>query len=663
MGLFESLANECVPEELTVESISAYGDRILRQSAAENWDEEASKLSSAPLPELIALAEACVRNGKAESLPLVRLAMRELTETAWNLVFTDASDVFLNCPGILAAEGDRVLRKLLERFESLRNTGSGFQAYNYLETATRIALAGAARELRVVDVLLDLTTDDSPELLERVPRLLGIADEVWGQSRSRNVLLLLTDVEETRGAALFELGLAELRDSLSASNHVDVRTHLTAGRDNFLAAERVVESQDDASMYRRVLDAVLSFGSVDAVNRVNEAVDALSLVVDRRAALMTGLGVRDWLQSRGRAEVEWFSVARMLKECVQDLHRASWLQPAQAMERVLSAYRADRSITVLNSASGLRMVIQPVIHAAFIRREGLLAHLEDLASEPTTEETASAVLREFLTAVRNESPDEGGDCLGKALEIAPNLTMGLGVSSAPAIVHLVEQQPDLAAQLERDYAERRLASQLATDPLIDDLLASTRIALSDSPDFNGKTEIEFLGLAELIFQFMASRADIGRRTLGPRTEYLYPHPAGKTYTENYLQRDLGEFLQGTPLRPGVRFEESDVGSGRADLTVSTYLNRFSIEIKREIEDAGRESIRRKYSAQAAGYAVSSAGLGVLMVLDLTSHGNGVPSVRDSVWVEKVSIPSGADRFLLVGVVRGNRPTPSRLRVL
>jgi hypothetical protein len=578
------------------------------------------------------------------------------------LVFSDASDVLLNCPRILTVEGDRIVRKLLEQFESIRNTGSGYQAYRCLETATRIALAGAARELRLVDALLDLTADDSPELLERVPRLLGIADEVWRESRCRDILRLLLDVEDAQGDALFELGLAELRDSLDSDNQNDVRSHMTASRDKFLAAERVIEARDDAAMYRRVLDAVLSFGSVDAVNSVNEAVDALNEVAARRASLTSGLGVRDWLGSRARAELEWYSLARTLRESVHDIHRPSWLRPAEAMERVLNAYTADRSLTVLDCASGLRTVIQPAIRAAFIKREGLLAHVEDLASESSTGETTSADLRAFLESVRaTDSLDDGGDRLGKALEVAPNLTTELGVSSARAIVHLVEQQPDLAATLERGFAERKLASQLATDPLIDDLIAAAQNTLSESPDFTGATRGEFLELIEAIFQFMASRADIGRQTLGPRTEYLFPPAAGKRYTENYLQRDLGEFLQGTRLRPGVRFEESDIASGRADLTVSTRSNRFSIEIKRELHDATRDSIRLKYSAQAAGYAVTSVGLGVLMVLDLASHENGVPSIRDSVWVEKVSIPGGADRFLVVGVVRGNRPTPSRLR--
>lgn len=663
MRLLELLNTECVPDELSVDSVATFGDSLLRQANVENWDEEAHQLSSAPLPELIALAEACVRSENTETSSLIALAVGELTHTATNLVFSDASDVLLNCPRILMAQGDRIVRKLLERFESIRFTGSGYQAYRCLETATRIALAGAARELRLVDALLDLSAEDSPELLERVPRLLGIADEVWGESRSRDILRLLLDVEDAQGGALFELGLAELRDSLNSDNQNDVRSHMTAGRDRFLAAERVIEARDDAAMYRRILDAVLSFGSVDAVNCVNEAVDALVDVAAHRATQSSGLGLRDWLGSRARAEVEWYSLARTLRESVQDIHRPSWLHPAEAMERVLSAYTADRSLTVLDCATGLRTVIQPAIRAAFVKREGLLAHVEDLASEPSTDQTTSDDLRAFLESIRaTDSLDDGGDRLGKALEVAPNLTLELGLSSAPAIVRFVEQQPDLAAELERGFAARKLASQQTTDPLIDDLISAAQNALSDSPNFTGATRGEFLELVEAIFQFMASRADIGRRTLGPRTEYLFPPAAGKTYTENYLQRDLGEFLQSTRLRPGVRFEESDVASGRADLTVSTHTNRFSIEVKRELYDATRDSIRLKYSAQAAGYAVSSVGLGVLMVLDLASHENGVPSVRDSVWVEKVSIPGGADRFLLVGIVRGNRPTPSRLRV-
>lgn len=664
MNLVELLEAESVPGNLSADSVAAFGDNLLRQATTESWNEESPQLSAAPLPELIALAEACVRNGKDEARSLVDLAITQLTRTATNLVFSDASDVLLNCPRILSTEGSRIVRELLERFELIRTTGSGYQAYRCLETTTRIALAGAARELRLVDTLLDLTTADSPELLERVPRLLGIADEVWSEGRSRDILRRLLDVEDARSSALFELGLAELRDSLSSDNQNDARSHMTAGRDSLLAAERVVEARDDAAMYRCVMDAILSFGSVDAVKSVNEAVDRLNEVAARRADFTSGLGNRDWLESRARAEVEWYSLARTLRESVKDLHRPSWLRPAEAMERVLSAYKADRSITVLDCSSGLRTVIQPAIRAAFLKREGLLAHVEDLVSEQSTEEATCADLTAFLDSIRSADPqDDGGDRLGKALEVAPNLTLELGASSAPSIVKLVEQQPDLAAKLERGCAERKLTSQLEGDPLIDDLLSAVQNGLSESPDFTGAVRREFLELVEPILQFMASRADISKRTIGARTRYLFPPAAGAgRYTEDYLQRDLGEFLQSTRLRPRVRFEESDVASGRADLTVSTPGNRFSIEIKRELTDASRNAIRLNYSAQAAGYAVTSVGLGILMVLDLTNHGNGVPSVRDSVWVEKVSIPEGADRFLVVGVVRGNRPTPSQLRV-
>lgn len=664
MNLVELLEVECVPADLSVDSVVDFGDSLLRRANIENWAEESTQLSLAPLPELIALAEAFVRNGKDEARPLVNVAIRQLTETATNLVFADASDVLLNCPRILTSDGSRISRGLLARFEEIRSTGSGYQAYRCLETTTRIALAGAARELRVVDTLLDLTSADAPELLERVPRLLGIADEVWSESRSRDILRMLIDVEDARSGALFELGLAELRDSLASDNQSDARSHMTAGRDTLLAAERAVEARDDAAIYRCVLDAVLSFGSVDAVDSVNAAVNTLSEVAARRAEFASGVGNRDWLESRARAEVEWYSLARTLRESVKDIHRPSWLRPAEAMERVLNAYTADRSITVLDCVSGLRTVIQPAIRGAFIRREGLLAHVEDLVSDPSTDPTISADLAAFLSSIRATDPqNDGGDRLGKALEVAPNLTLELGLSSAPSIVQLVEQQPDLAAKLERGCTERRLASRLEGDPLIDDLLSVVESGLSESPDFTGTIRQEFLELVEPILQFMASRADIGQPTIGARTKYLFPPAAGeRRFTENYLQRDLGEFLQATRLRPRVRFEESDLASGRADLTVSTSGNRFSIEIKRELRDASRESIRLSYSAQAAGYAVTSVGLGVLMVLDLTNHENGIPSVRDSVWVQKVSVPEGADRFLMVGVVRGNRLTPSQLRI-
>jgi hypothetical protein len=50
-----------------------------------------------------------------------------------------------------------------------------------------------------------------------------------------------------------------------------------------------------------------------------------------------------------------------------------------------------------------------------------------------------------------------------------------------------------------------------------------------------------------------------------------------------------------------------------------------------------------------------------MVLDLTDHKHGIPSLKESVWVDEVPIAGAVPRHVVTVVVRGNRPTPSALK--
>ena len=662
MSLIDLLLRSCVPDELTLESVRGFGDGILR-ALGDDWDEEISGLAGFSLPELVAFTEATLRTDHPNSQALVLLVVADLTEGATSLVFEDASDVLLCCPLLLRLQGSAIVRGLLVRYELIRTGGSGYQAYRCLETSARIVLTGASRELYLVDALLDLTASDSSELLERVPRLLGMADEFWHENRAREVLRELLEVKDAQSNALFELGLADLRDSLESESFVDSARHMTKARERFLAAELSDESRDDAAIYRRVIDIVLSFGSAQPQNAVAEAAESLREVMTRRSAWLSGLGTRDWTHPRMQAEIEWFSLTRTLRESSHYVNRPSWLYPAQAMEHVLAAYNSDRSFTTIDCMSGLRVVVQPTIEAAFVQREGLMAHVEDLASESTPSEAFAIDLRAFLENVKAaETASLKADAVDEALRVAPNLMQEFGVIHATAIVQLVEQQPEFAGRLEYISGQRRTVAQMSRDPLVDDLLESVGRDLSACSEFVGETRESFVEVLRVMLQFLASRADIGKSTIGERTKYLFPSKDGKPFTEKFLQLDFGEFLQASRLRFGVRFEEPDVASGRADLTVTTQQSRFSIEVKREVSNSSRSYLVAHYAAQAAGYALTTAGLGVLLVLDLTDQTHGIASVRDSVWVEKVSIPNGQPRYLVIGVVRGNRKTPSKLTV-
>jgi hypothetical protein len=163
-----------------------------------------------------------------------------------------------------------------------------------------------------------------------------------------------------------------------------------------------------------------------------------------------------------------------------------------------------------------------------------------------------------------------------------------------------------------------------------------------------------------VLRFAADRADIGRESGSKDVAYLFPPADGNAFTEDYLQRDIYSWLCSSGLRRFTRMEERDVAAGRADVTV-TQDHRFTIEVKRELRNASREALMAAYGAQAAAYSVAGPRLSFEMILDLTDHTHGTPSLKESLWVQEVPIAGGEPRHVVTVVIRGNRPTPREMK--
>jgi hypothetical protein len=111
----------------------------------------------------------------------------------------------------------------------------------------------------------------------------------------------------------------------------------------------------------------------------------------------------------------------------------------------------------------------------------------------------------------------------------------------------------------------------------------------------------------------------------------------------------------------VAVERIDIALGRADVIVTFGTIRYLIEIKRELADSTPGSLEEKYLHQAAEYSNTNVPFGQLLVLDLTPHPDGAPRLDESVWLARHRPPGATkDRMVVVGVVAGNRLTPSDL---
>lgn len=187
------------------------------------------------------------------------------------------------------------------------------------------------------------------------------------------------------------------------------------------------------------------------------------------------------------------------------------------------------------------------------------------------------------------------------------------------------------------------------------LLDRIRDGLKVNPAFDTPAGAAFFELATTTARFLKLTADTS-------SAYTRPFPQGKAPKEVMLQEHFYWYLGATGLGDSSYLEVPNVSTGRVDvLVIGEGGTRFVTEVKRELSDASISALADSHFGQASDYQVNNEPMGQLLVLDLTDHATGVPSVGDSVHVETRDI-GGSPRSVVIYVVRGNRPAPSSIRV-
>src|SRR5680860_126513 len=665
-GLLEALSALGVPDVSIPDALEAFGNDLLASVDPADLEDpdKVAEAATTCAPEFVTLAEAAARADDAHSDLLLQAVVAALP-TLTNLAFLEAADVALNSPQLLRAKGRALALALSDRVTAEWAT-NGIQAYSYLETLTRLGLAEKAARYRALEHLTSISLDDPEDLLERLPKLIGLALDCWNEDGLSDKLQLLLEHEMTRADASYELAQLSLRTALESSTLEAVLAGLTSARDLFTTVENMEEARDDATIYRCALDITVAFAAGDASapnDSLTESVESLTNALARRAAWTTRSDLGSWAAPRRQAEVEWSALARTLRSAIDPLSEPSWQTPSEALARVLGAYQASRSITVM-TGDGLRVVLEPTVEAAFLRREGLLNHLRGLVETEDLPEEEREAARELLAAVSTPKPGPGGDAVGKAWAAAPDLAAELGDDLDPGIAAelaaVAEQAPDLVRTLNDGARTRTRIKARESDPVVDQLLGRVLEGLETCADLTGTARDEFIELLTYVLRFAADRANIGRMNGGPDVHYLFEPEDGKAFTEDFLQRDIASWLKASPLRRFVRMEEHDVSAGRADVTVD-QTHKFTLEVKRDLKDVSPAALLKAYGGQAAAYSVTGPGVSLEMVLDLTDQSHGTPTLKESFWVQEVPISGGKARHVVTIVIHGNRVTPRDMK--
>lgn len=607
------------------------------------------------------------------------------------LALTSALETLLSAPAAAQKLGRPLSRVLLEDLSEAVQQMPLLAAAR-LEGAIRLAVAQMVSPYQVWEALEELTTDAPEDFLEHLPRILGVALDCWAQRETaitasvRGLLEQLSHTEAADVDALFELGCDQLRSALTAADLAEVSRFLTQARRYFAAAAAAEDARDDARAYTAACDAVLGFAAGNA-SQVTAAAERLEQALERHVAWLHGTHQPAWLRPRQSADVAWGRLVLQLREAAQQLQAPVWMEPWQALDAVLAAHRAARTMRPVgadqNSAAGLVTLVEPAIEDRFLREQNFLAILRHAAAHPQDHPaggfdaaTATAVLtrieaRESSAPTENSvgagEDDEEAGSSERLYRIAPTVMATLGLDRAR---HVAAGLDDTAlADVEGIAYTNDVARLKASDPLIIPLLDRILGELGQHPGFTGNVRTTFGALVETTLLFLKSRSDLTRSSLhgsGKKDDPPYdyrrkPEKGQRTAVEADLQRDFHGWLMGSPLHSVVQVEPINVEMGRADVMVHFGSLRYLTEIKQDANDNSRLHIEDQYLAQAAQYTNTGAPFGQLLVLDLTpkTTTSGTLRIDELTWTT-THRPDGAttDRCVVAGIVTGNRITPS-----
>ncbi|MFJ1458680.1 hypothetical protein [Nocardia sp. N2S4-5] len=654
---------------------------------------EAADIAAGPLAPMLAHALASVVDSAPDIWHAATARFIEgLPGQTSLLALTGSLDELLGSASTLKTQGAQLSNVLLRDLTPLIHANP-LLAAGRLEGAVRLALAGATPPFGVLSHLTMPPSTAPEEFTERLPRLLGAAIDHWANEETIAAALhvALDQLRHDSAAgvdAAFELACWRLRSALTADTLPAAMAALTAARSEFATVDAAEEGRQDAQAYAAACDALLAFAAQDH-GRLVDASGRLTTALNQRDAWLYGMNAPPWLQPRRAAELAWRRLVLVLNAAADHLAETVWMDVWDALATVLDAYaqaRTARPLPSLDDAPGLAAIVEPTIENAILRQQSLLAALQRSITElskldtppldaPTAEllltriKTAATTSRASHTRKPRLAPDGDDDeephqvDTARVYRLAPSLVHVLGECQAADVANDIAD--DKLKVLEGIVYSTELARSRTAHPVLDRLLENLLQQLGQSPDFVGEVRNTFGLLLEQTLRFLFSRANLTTKTWGLHkkdNDYRRVLKDGDVRpVEADLQQDYHQWLQTGPLNGLVAVEQTDIALGRADVIVMFGTTRYLTEIKRELADSTPEKLEKSYLHQAAEYGNTNVPFGQLLVLDLTPHRDGTPRLDESVWLARHR-PAGAtkDRMVVVGVVVGNRSTPSDL---
>lgn len=319
--------------------------------------QEATEFAISPqLPYLLtALARDLGTLSEDIAAPLLAAAAYGLREPHSGWVLADALDVLCVHPELIARLGapfTKGLATLAE--EALAGEASAALAQPAIAGLLRLAIAGHTPPHRLLALLADITGAEPADALERLPILLGVARDHFGEEALLTVLNLLENQTDlplaTRADASFELGLADAHAAFEATDSPTVDEQLRRALMRFKELDHSHEARLDARAHAAAIEAVLTFADLGktpeqtAADSLADAARRLSTTAAHLTAWTSNMHQLDWLSARGLTQSAWSRLVTTLQTAQLHLGQPSWYNPAGALNDLLDVYLASRSV-------------------------------------------------------------------------------------------------------------------------------------------------------------------------------------------------------------------------------------------------------------------------------------------------------------------------------
>lgn len=571
------------------------------------------------------------------------------------LALREAADVVLDDEQTLGLAGQTLHDALLPNAEII--TDSPLVAGLRLDIALEVVARTSVAPYQLLSLLTSSVQGYPEDFEDPLARAIGIAADIWtSPAEQQRFSATLAELAE-RGSedAAYESAVVRLRDALTEQNKEDLLNKLRTARDHFDALAGRYDARDDAGAFAQTCTAVIAFEEADRIALAASAQAARTLST-RRALLVHGMHNRHQTTARRSAELAWTSLAWHLETAAIEIEEDSFLDTWVAVDALIAVYEADRQLTNLKTVSTL---IRPRLVNQIARRNAM-AHQLDRAVAIDRKRYVPELPQEIyeLVDLVYRARSAGREPADDPEESSHDGTY-LGALLGPATVVLDELSDSDRARLEEAARQSFVGTYAPGRPqneLIEGIVARLMDELEENEAFVGSTRANFSLLVLYTVRFLVYVGDSAQ----PYTSPI--RPSDSTPLESELQKHFHQFLCATDLAGRVGMEHQNIAGGRADvITTFDGAQRYVTEVKRELNDAGREKLEKAYLAQALEYQSTSQPLGQLLVLDLTDHSSGTPHINDSIWVtHHRDIEGRAMSSAIVAVVRGNRPTPSSM---